>query len=332
MPIKLYKIKMKFLITLALISLIAVTSAAVFRLPPNAEVHWAVLVAGSNGFWNYRHQSDICHSYQILINNGMHPDRIITLAYDDIANNSQNPFPGQIFNKPDPKGKGNDVYKGCNIDYKGKDVTPQTFLDVLNGKAISYGSKKTLKSTSSDNVFVYFSDHGAPGLIAFPNGELYADDLSNTLNNMHSKKTYKKLVFYLEACESGSMFEKLPTNLGIYTTTAANPNESSWATYCSPDDKIDGKSVGSCLGDEYSVNFLEDTEKSVGLKETLTAQFTAVKALTKESHVMQYGDLSFATDPISSFEADTSEVRAPIKLISYLLILGWRIWRILKNG
>lgn len=25
--------------------------------------NYAVLVAGSNGFWNYRHQSDICHAY-----------------------------------------------------------------------------------------------------------------------------------------------------------------------------------------------------------------------------------------------------------------------------
>lgn len=27
--------------------------------------HFAVLVAGSNGYWNYRHQADICHAYQV---------------------------------------------------------------------------------------------------------------------------------------------------------------------------------------------------------------------------------------------------------------------------
>jgi legumain len=45
--------------------------------------------------------------------NGILEDHIITMAYDDIANNRQNPFPGQIFNKPN----GEDVYAGCNIDY-----------------------------------------------------------------------------------------------------------------------------------------------------------------------------------------------------------------------
>jgi legumain len=28
--------------------------------------NWAVLVAGSNGYWNYRHQSDVCHAFHIL--------------------------------------------------------------------------------------------------------------------------------------------------------------------------------------------------------------------------------------------------------------------------
>lgn len=28
-----------------------------------ATDHWAVLVAGSQGYDNYRHQADICHAY-----------------------------------------------------------------------------------------------------------------------------------------------------------------------------------------------------------------------------------------------------------------------------
>ena len=38
------------------------TLALLFGLA-TATDHWAVLVAGSNGFWNYRHQADICHAY-----------------------------------------------------------------------------------------------------------------------------------------------------------------------------------------------------------------------------------------------------------------------------
>jgi legumain len=46
---------------------------------------WAVLVAGSNGFYNYRHQSDICHAYQIVIKHGIPADNVIVMSYDDVA-------------------------------------------------------------------------------------------------------------------------------------------------------------------------------------------------------------------------------------------------------
>lgn len=77
------------------------------------SANWAVLVAGSNGYWNYRHQADTCHAYQILKKAGYDANKIIHLAYNDIANNPSNPIPGKLFNKPN----GNDVYGGCVIDY-----------------------------------------------------------------------------------------------------------------------------------------------------------------------------------------------------------------------
>ena len=52
------------------------------------------------------------------------------------------------------------------------------------------------------------------------------------------------------------MFVNLPKSTGIYALSASNPSESSWGTYCSPDDVIGGKHIGSCLGDLFSVNFV----------------------------------------------------------------------------
>ena len=57
---------------------------------------------------------------------------------------------------------------------------------------------------------------------------------------MHTKKNYKYITFYLEACESGSMFQQLPENTSIYALSASNPSESSWGTYCPPDDVVNG--------------------------------------------------------------------------------------------
>jgi len=118
---------------------------------------------------------------------------------------------------------------------------------------------------------------------------------------------YNKLVFYMEACESGSMFENvLPTNINIYVTTASNAVESSWGCYCPPEDIINGKSLGSCLGDLYSVNWMEDADKQtpLGMKESLQDQFTVVKQLTTMSHVMQYGDLTWTSMSIGEFEGE----------------------------
>lgn len=195
------------------------------------------------------------------------------MMYDDVAHDSENPFPGQLFNKPD----GEDVYKGCKIDYKGEDVTPKNFLHVLKGESDAVKGKKVLKSTKSSKVFVNFADHGAPGLIAFPSEELYADDFIDTIKTMHKTSMYDQMVIYIEACESGSMFDnKLPTDINVYATTAANDSESSWAAYCTPNDKVQGKNIGSCLGDLYSVNWMEDTEANKVGSETLATQFKTI--------------------------------------------------------
>lgn len=268
--------------------------------------HWAVIVAGSNGFWNYRHQADTCHAYQIMKKNGIPESNIIHMAYDDVANDPENPFPGKLFNKPN----GEDVYAGCNIDYRGADVTPSNFLNILKGNAagVSGGNGKVLKSTADSKVFIYFADHGAPGLIAFPSEYLYANDLNTALNYMHDNKMYSELVFYLEACESGSMFDGiLKDNLNIYAITAANPSESSWGTYCYPDDQVNGVHINSCLGDLFSVNWMEDTEANSIKSESLATQFDKILKTTDKSHVMKYGTQTFTKEPIGNFQGNLNE-------------------------
>lgn len=161
--------------------------------------NWAVIVAGSNTYANYRHQSDVFHAYQILSKNNFPSDRIITFAYDDIAHNLRNPFKGKVFNKPSNKEAGVDVYEGVKIDYSGKDVNPTNFIAVLEGNKTAVAGKGTgrvLESTADDNVFLYFADHGAPGLIAFPSQYLHADQLLKAFQAMSGH--YNKLVFYLE--------------------------------------------------------------------------------------------------------------------------------------
>lgn len=275
-----------------------------------AQDHWVVLVAGSNGYWNYRHQADVCHAFQILTAAGIPRSNIVTMFYDDVASDPSNPFPGQLFNKPSD-GPGRDVYADCTPDYSGTDVTAQNFLNVLTGNASAMhgiGSGKVINSTANSLVFVNFVDHGGEGLIAFPTGPyLYADQLVNALNFMNKTNMYSQLVFYMEACQSGSMFsDLLPTNTGVYAVTAANPSESSWGDYCPPQDFVNGTELNTCLGDEFSTNWMENSDEVGGLNQTLQQQYQTVQSETTLSHVMQYGDLGFVSQLVGDFQGNGS--------------------------
>ncbi|KAG8542245.1 hypothetical protein GDO81_027156 [Engystomops pustulosus] len=195
-----------------LLGLVALSTAMPIEDPEDDGKHWVVLVAGSNGWYNYRHQADLCHSYQIVKKNGIPDEQIVVMMYDDIANNEENPTKGIIINRPN----GTDVYAGVPKDYTGEDVTPANFLAVLKGDSQAVkgkGSGKVIHSGPNDHVFVYFTDHGAPGLLAFPNDDLHVKDLNETIQYMYDNKKYKKMVLYIEACESGSMMNHLPNNI-----------------------------------------------------------------------------------------------------------------------
>jgi legumain len=47
--------------------------------------------------------------------------------------------------------------------------------------------------------------------------------LLQAVNAMHAANSYSKMVFYIEACEAGSMFEGLlDPNINVYATTATD--------------------------------------------------------------------------------------------------------------
>ncbi|GFP80184.1 vacuolar-processing enzyme gamma-isozyme [Phtheirospermum japonicum] len=243
---------------------------------------WAVLVAGSDGYYNYRHQADVCHAYQLLRKGGLKDENIIIFMSDDIADNPENPRPGVIINSP----RGEDVYKGVPKDYVGNDVTAQNFYAVLLGNktAVTGGSGKVVDS-------------------GMPVGEfITANDLNNVLKKKHASGTYKSLVFYLEACDSGSMFEGLlPEGLNIYATTAANATEDSWATYCD----LEGYD-GVCLGDTYSISWLEDRRIDTIVIFQVKKR-TAKGNIYGSSHVMQYGDINLSVETLSTYMGVNTE-------------------------
>ncbi|KAL8458922.1 hypothetical protein ACS0TY_036421 [Phlomoides rotata] len=274
---------------------------------------WALLVAGSRGYENYRHQADVCHAFQILKKGGLQEENIIVFMYDDIAFDESNPRPGVIVNSP----TGGDVYQGVPKDYTGEKANLQNLFAVMLGNTsdLTGGSGKVLKSGPEDHIFIYYTDHGAPGLVAMTSDEyLYAADLINVLKRMHEANSYARMVFYLEACESGSMFEGLlPETLNIYAVTAANATENSYATYC-PIDQSNTFAYDVCLGDLYSVSWMEDSEQHDLQSETLGQQLEVVKQRTAAgdsetggSHVKHYGSLVLSNEFLYTYMGANTE-------------------------
>ena len=171
--------------TLLLLAVLALASVSV-----RAD-NYAVLVAGSNTYGNYRHQSDVCHAYKLLRKYGVPEANIITFMFDDVAFDQFNPFPGRLFNRPtNNKTRGVDVYIGCggsieaNI-YRGADVIPDTFMAVITGNVSGVpAGKAVLQSTQTDDVFINFVDHGSPGTVSHSSTHMQA--LERTLHSFRA--------------------------------------------------------------------------------------------------------------------------------------------------
>jgi len=279
---------------------------------------WGFLVAGSKTWENYRHQADIAHAYHVLTARGVSPSNIITFMYDDLAQNPQNPFPGAIYNVATGKKPGTNLYKNLKIDYNLGNVTAANVISAMtcDGKVAG----RCLRSTADDHVFMYWAGHGddQDGLIlpeGGAHGALGSESLVSALELLHKSGRYKNLVFFLEACDGGSMFSKASDRLAtinVLAVTAAKPGEDSYPIYCCnffkpPSCTVGGTDIGACLGDMFSVAWMTDSEQA-RRGETLQAQYAKAKSATAPvggnpgSTVMSYGAVALLKQPISNFE------------------------------
>jgi legumain len=135
-----------------------------------ADTLWAVVVAGSSGYGNYRHQADAAHAYHTLRAHGVPAGHVILMSADDAADSPYAPerYRGKLLNAPPPSP---DVRAGAPVDYTGGDVTATTLLAVLLGdrgtvdRVAPNSTRRVLASGPADRLFLFFVDHGAPGLV-----------------------------------------------------------------------------------------------------------------------------------------------------------------------
>lgn len=245
--------------------------------------------------------------YGVLTDHKYDPDHIIVLMVDDLYNSPRNPFPGTIYNHPGENQR--NYHDGLVVDYdKSVKINVELYSAILLGDAAKVTeltgieNPKVLKTTSEDNIFLYYIDHGGDNIVAMPSGGyLTAETLVGLIKQMYEKKMYNRLVYYLEACESGSMWQKLPTDINAYALSSTLPDESSWGTYCPPNDVVDGKHIGSCLGEVWSCFWLEQDDVADLKTLTLQKQFDDAKEFTTTSHPLQFGDMEIAKDVLVNY-------------------------------
>lgn len=259
---------------------------------PALENNWALLIATSSGWTNYRHQADVLAIYQQLKAQGYTDDHIILIAEDDIARNASNPSPGVIQVTPG----GDNVYADAVIDYRISDLTPSDFGAILKGER-SPRLQEVIEATDRDNIFVFWSGHGVPGALCW-NEDSYgmtADVLGAIFGDMNRSHCYRKMLMMVEACYSGSVLGKCEGVPGMLFITAANADETSKAD-------IFSSSMHVWMSNRFTSTFIEQiTEDSaIAMRDLYYRLFIN----TVGSHVMVYNASNYGnlyTSSMSEF-------------------------------
>ncbi|MEN6341373.1 MAG: C13 family peptidase [Methanospirillum sp.] len=239
--------------------------------PGEREDTWAVIIATSGNWTNYRHQADALAMYDLLKQNGIKDDKIILFLVDDIADNEDNPLKGDVHHSIG----GKNFRKDAVIDYAGANVTQDTFVTVLLGDR-SAANGSVLETTRKSNLFVYIVDHGINGSILFHDGgELTAERLAETLDRMYAKGQFRQMFIAVEACCGESMALGIDTP-GVVLLTSAARNESSRGY------EYDSE-IGAWLSDDFSAHLLSVVSADPSL--SIEDVYTTVYGKVTGSHV-----------------------------------------------
>ena len=188
--------------------------------PPLNE-RWALLIAASYGWPNYRFQADVFATYKMLRHQGYDDDHIILICQDDLANNKENIYPGELFIKPDSP----NVYEHDAIDYILSDLTPDDIGEILQGRASEH-LPHVINATPNDNIFIFWSGHGSVGSLCF--GESLKMKYTQ-MRDILIQTPHRKMMFAIESCYSGGLGQECQGIPGALFITAATPWETSHA-------------------------------------------------------------------------------------------------------
>lgn len=238
---------------------------------PELQDNYAVLVAASEGWRNYRHQADVLGFYHYLKGQGYDDDHILLIMADDIAYNEKNPMPGVVRREL----SGNNLYDDVQIDYKLSDLTLDDLKQILTGEP-SEEYPVTLGSSVNDNVLFFWSGHGTQRGWKWKEKEDLSADFART---MFSDMQFRKQFAIIETCYSGGVAQGCIGIPGLLMMTAANPYETSKA------DTFDNE-LQAYLSNTFTSSILSQLESNP--QSIIRDLYLHAFDKTNGSHVMVY--------------------------------------------
>ncbi|GAA5981618.1 hypothetical protein JCM10908_004542 [Rhodotorula pacifica] len=240
------------------LSLLLAATATTAPTPSAAFTNnWAVLVCTSRYWFNYRHMANTLAMYRTVKRLGIPDSQIILMLADDAACNPRNPFAGTVYSNADRK---TDLYGDrIEVDYKGDEVTVETFLRLLSGRLPdSTPASKRLMTDARSNIFVYMTGHGGDEFLKFQdNEEISAFDIADAFGGMWTKKRYNEILFMIDTCQANTLYSKFYSP-NILATGSSEKDENSYSHHADND-------VGVAVTDRYThhlLTFLETINKT----------------------------------------------------------------------
>lgn len=232
---------------------------------------YAVVMATSTGWDNYRHQADALDIYRMLKKAGYDDDHIVLITEDDLAYNPENPHPGVVHVLPE----GENLYNDVHNDYKISELTPIDLGNILSG-TVTNRTPQVIKGGKGTNVLFFWSGHGADdGIMEWADDYVSAGEIRVMLNG--AQNNFRKLMFIMEACYSGSVGEYCTGFPGVMILTACAPGEKSHA------DVLEGTTF---LSNAFTRVFCDQVENNPDI--SIYDLYTQLARHTTASHAMMY--------------------------------------------
>lgn len=267
---------------------------------PSVTDHWAVVISPSTTWSNYRHQADAFAMYQTLRHHGYDDDHIVLIVEDNLANNSSNLYPGEIFversDDPDDTDSfvNDNVRKNAVVDYHFSDLQPQDIADIMLGRS-SDRLPHVIHPTESSDVLFFWSGHGGSR-----EGPLWGDEdagvyfgtqrildiVAQMAGSDGGQRTYRRLMFAIETCYSGKWGEALAGQPDVLVLTAATPYETSKAD-------VYDRELGVYLSNAFSRTFRRKvaTDNAISIYDL----YKALARTTNGSHVSIYNQQEYGS-------------------------------------